>query len=64
MLTPAAAVYIAEALAGAPRKRQPILFPRSASPSRARDRSLRVRVAIWRRSLPATPAARLRPRSA
>jgi len=64
MLTPAAAVYIAEAVAGNLRKQQPVLLPRSASRSGQARGSLRVRVAGWRRSLPATPTATLRPRSA
>jgi len=63
MFTPAAAVYVAEAIAGGSRKQPAVLLPRSASRSRGRG-TLRLRAAIRRRSLPVTPAATLRPRSA
>jgi DNA-binding NarL/FixJ family response regulator len=59
MFTPAAAVYVAEAVAGGSRKQQPVLLPRSAAARRSR----RLRAAIRRRTVPTTPNT-LRTRSA
>lgn len=64
MFTPAAAVYVAEAIAGSPRKQQPVLLPRSASRSGGARRTFRVTAVVRRRSVPATPTRTLRPRSA
>jgi hypothetical protein len=64
MFTPAAAVYVAEVVAGSSRAHDPVLLPRSASRPRRAGRRLRVAAAIRGRSLSATSAATLRPRSA
>lgn len=63
MFTPAAAIYVAEAVAGGSRKQQPVLLPRSETRSGAERRSRRLRAALGRREVPATPAT-LRARSA
>jgi hypothetical protein len=63
MFTPAAAVYVAEAVAGGSRNQQPVLLPRSEARSGAARRSRRLRAAIRRRTVPATPNT-LRARSA